>query len=85
MCRVPWAIHILLISFVYFCAASPSKPQSTVGSLLLRARGTGLQSPNDQLWSGAKAMKNLSLTPPYNPQVRSNRDLANFYCNAEVA
>lgn len=30
-------------------------------------------------------MKNLSLAPPYHPQVRSNRDLANFYCNSEAA
>lgn len=30
-----------------------------------------------------QAMKNLSLAPPYHPQVRSNRDLANFYCNSE--
>ena len=35
--------------------------------------------------SSLKAMKNLSLAPPYHPQVRSNRDLANFYCNSEAA
>lgn len=29
------------------------------------------------------AMKNLSLPAPYNPQVRSNRDLANFFANAD--
>ena len=53
---------------------------------VFRARGSlQFQVTNLVAPCGAKAMKNRSLTPPYNPPVRSNRDLANFYCNVDVA
>lgn len=52
----------------------------------LPAQTGGLSNLWKQSWYAGfdhNAMKNRSLTPPYNPPVRSNRDLANFYCNVD--
>ncbi|CAK9056603.1 unnamed protein product [Durusdinium trenchii] len=52
----------------------------------LPAMNGGLTNLWKQSWYSGfdhAAMKNLSLPAPYNPQVRSNRDLANFFANAD--
>ena len=88
MCHVPCAIYRnIQINFesilCFFWCSFHIAPNYIA---VFRARGSlQFQVTNLVAPCGAKAMKNRSLTPPYNPPVRSNRDLANFYCNVDVA